>query len=272
MQLKSPRQMRTSFYFRSAEKQLFGCYHFPQTKQIKKSALVLCNPMGQEYIRCHQFYLQLAVRLSRIGFPVLRFDYYGCGDSAGDSEEGSVAQWIADLNDAIDVVKKRSGLTRICLFGLRLGATLAAMIEAERQDVEAIVLWNPVARGESFINDLKGIQKQMLRYTYVDNDSNTNGKELTEILGFPLPSNMLSDFRKINLFSTTPKSLSNILILENDENPDLRDLIDHYESSGAKIEFIQIQDPKIWLEQPYKGMIPREVIQKVVSWLSEVYA
>ncbi len=78
-------------------------------------AVVLCYPIGQEYIRSHRAIYQLAVRLSQAGFHVLRFDYFGCGDSEGDFEEGSLAQWTSDIHSAIAEIQERSGLTSICL-------------------------------------------------------------------------------------------------------------------------------------------------------------
>ena len=54
--------------------------------------MVLCYPGGQEYIRSRRAFRQLAIRLSSAGFPVLRFDYHGCGDSSGDDDEGKISQ------------------------------------------------------------------------------------------------------------------------------------------------------------------------------------
>jgi hypothetical protein len=58
------------FYF-GAEKLLFGCYHDPQRRPVRPCTVVLSYPMGEEYIRFHSAFRQLAVQLSTAGFAVL---------------------------------------------------------------------------------------------------------------------------------------------------------------------------------------------------------
>ena len=72
------------FYFGTSSKPLFGCYHVPQSALRRDCGVLFCAPMGSEYVRFHRAYRQLADRLAKAGFPVLRFDFYGCGDSSGD--------------------------------------------------------------------------------------------------------------------------------------------------------------------------------------------
>ena len=62
-----------------------------------------CQPLGHEYIRAHRTFNQLAAGLARAGFPVLRFDYSGTGDSSGADEMGSVKRWMADVREAMGV-------------------------------------------------------------------------------------------------------------------------------------------------------------------------
>ena len=61
---------------------------------------------------------QLAKRLSGIGFHVLRFDYYGTGDSAGDADEGDLRQWHDDLSAAVDELKDTAAIQMVSLIGL----------------------------------------------------------------------------------------------------------------------------------------------------------
>ena len=107
---------------------LFGIYHPPQASPARSHAIVLCYPLGHEYLRVHRSFRNLAVALSRLGFPVLRFDYAGTGDSAGDGSDTSLETAQRDLDDAIEEVRRRSGLARIAIAGLRLGATIAWVV------------------------------------------------------------------------------------------------------------------------------------------------
>ena len=63
---------------------------------------VLCAPWGQEYMRTHRALRQLATQLDRAGIHVFRFDYFGTGDSSGDSDAGTPLRWIEDIRSAAD--------------------------------------------------------------------------------------------------------------------------------------------------------------------------
>jgi hypothetical protein len=54
------------------------------------AAVLLCNPFGQEAIRCHRAFRLLSARLASSGIPSLRFDYFGTGDSPGNDGEGDL--------------------------------------------------------------------------------------------------------------------------------------------------------------------------------------
>jgi len=98
-------------YFGTSEKPLFGTYYLPQAHSTKATGIVLCYPMGQEYMWMHRAYRQLATLFTRTGFHVLRFDYYRCVDSGGNSDEGDIAQWLDDVSTAIEEMKDSSGVT-----------------------------------------------------------------------------------------------------------------------------------------------------------------
>jgi len=75
------------FYFGAPGKELFGCLHAPEPDCCLDCGVVVCQPFGHEYVNSHRALRQLAKRLVDAGFPVLRFDYYGCGDSRGETTE-----------------------------------------------------------------------------------------------------------------------------------------------------------------------------------------
>src|SRR5687768_16729988 len=112
------------FYFGSSQRPLYGVYHPSKGRTARPVGVVLCYPLGQEYMRAHRAFRQLATLLTKNGFPVLRFDYAGTGDSAGDGSAGSVATWVEDIGAAIDELKDTAGVSRVSLVGLRAGGAL----------------------------------------------------------------------------------------------------------------------------------------------------
>ncbi|HEV2130119.1 MAG TPA: alpha/beta fold hydrolase, partial [Longimicrobiaceae bacterium] len=174
---------------------------------------MLCYPYGQEYIRAHRSFVQLAVRLANRGFPVLRFDYFGCGDSPGATEEGRVARWLEDIAVAAQEIRARSGAGRLCLAGLRLGGTLATLAATARGGVDSLVLWDPVASGRAYLDELRALQAELLRFAYVD-PKHRMGADLDEVLGFPLPAPMRGEIEQLDLLSLEGRIAERVLLIE----------------------------------------------------------
>ena len=107
--------------------------------------MVLCPAIGWEAEATYRTLVRWAEILAAAGFPVLRFDYSGTGDSPGSDEDpGRVAAWIESVHAAVEAARRMSGSARVALAGLHSGATLAARAAAERTDVEALVAWGAV--------------------------------------------------------------------------------------------------------------------------------
>lgn len=133
--------MANVFFFGASERRLFGVYDAPA--KGKRKGVVLCNPLGAEYYFAHQSLHYLGQLLADEGTHVMRFDWFGCGDSAG-AEPGDDASRLEDLDWAIDELKDTAGVRKVDLVGLRAGAG-PALAAAKRKDVSRIVLWDPVA-------------------------------------------------------------------------------------------------------------------------------
>src|SRR5262249_39824788 len=82
---------------------------------------------------------------------VLRFDFHGTGDSAGDERlPERVRAWREDVRLAAAELRARSFALDLAIVGVRLGATLATTV-AEETGAQALVLWGAYARGASHV-------------------------------------------------------------------------------------------------------------------------
>lgn len=142
------------FYFGRPDTPLLGAYHPPRGRGPFRRGVVLCYPMGAEYMRAHQTFRWLASLLTENGLHVLRFDYFGTGDSSGQGEDGSPEQWLDDIGSAVDELKATTGIREVSLMGLRLGGTLAAVHASRRTDLDRVVLWDPVVFGATHVAKL----------------------------------------------------------------------------------------------------------------------
>lgn len=129
----------------TAQRRLFAV-HDPAVAGTKRArAAVICNPAGPEHAYAHRTLRHLALRLSRRGFDVVRFDYYGTGDSDGDDAQASAQGMVDDTAFAIEAAQEISSARQVTLVGLRMGAVIASQAAARHpREVDALVLWDPV--------------------------------------------------------------------------------------------------------------------------------
>ena len=149
-------QQIQQFHFGPPEAPLFGAFHEALSVSATAPAVLLCNPFGVEAIRAHRIFRILAEKFAAIGSPVLRFDYRGSGDSAGESSAFTLASAAEDIVAAHQELLDRSGAARVLWLGLRLGAGIALKAAAQRpKNLRSMILWQPVADGAAYRRELE---------------------------------------------------------------------------------------------------------------------
>ena len=186
------------------ESQLLTVYHPRRGKTHDNvRAMLICSPIGQEYIRTHWSLRLLANQLARKGVHVLRFDYSGVGDSAGSIEQiASLDQWISDIELAIDELKRISGAQTVSLLGQRFGATMAAEVAMYRADVNSLVCLEPVVDGTDYLDRLRAMHSQMLDL-WVCKMETPNNDQFEEILGSQFRRTLLNEIENSRLDFTS---------------------------------------------------------------------
>jgi pimeloyl-ACP methyl ester carboxylesterase len=261
------------FFFDTPQASLFGALHGAADPEAR-SAVVLCYPIGQEYMRVHRTYVELARSLAAAGQHVLRFDYFGTGDSEGDTAEGTLARWRDDIRAALREVRSLTPAVAVHLVGSRVGANLALQAAAGA-DVASLVLWEPVVSGEDYVAILQRAHRDLL-----DNNAELAGydqRELpgcrAEFVGFPFNSELYDELAGIDLLDGCARAVArDVLVLANSDKPGLRAFAAELATEGRRPDFLAVEETDgIWLKEDRenKGLIPARAIQAVVSWISE---
>ena len=155
--MKARIEAELPFYF-GPGKELFGFYH--PAAAVTGTAVLLCPPFGVEQIRCHRLYRQLAHSLAESGLPVLRFDYFGTGDSAGDSHAFEWPRCLADVATAAAELRLRHGGGRLLAFGARLGAN-AALAAAQTARLDGVVAWDAITDGAALVRQYDSMEASL---------------------------------------------------------------------------------------------------------------
>jgi exosortase A-associated hydrolase 2 len=138
-------------FFDSGTRRLFGVLH---EAPAGKPVFVFCHAFAEEKLWAHRVLVSFARRLVAEGHAVLRFDCAGSGDSQGRPEETSIRTMIDDTRAAIATARQLTGADGVGLLGLRLGATIAALVAEEVSETRELVLWAPVVDGGRYMQEL----------------------------------------------------------------------------------------------------------------------
>ncbi len=216
----------TALHFGSSDSPLFGVYHPALIREPRAPAILLLNPFGVEAIRANRIFRLLAEKLARAGSPVLRFDYFGTGDSAGACHEFSMMQALQDIKLAHQELLDLSGAKRVVWIGLRLGAALAVQaIQSEKQkSLRGLVLWDLISDGSSYWDELQEAHYSELARAY-DKPLNTIKKSATdstsEILGIEVSQEFISELTEFDFPEVVGTSIKYLSTISNNLDGDL---------------------------------------------------
>jgi pimeloyl-ACP methyl ester carboxylesterase len=111
----------------------FGWLHMPADDAAGGTGVVLCQGFGADGLAGYRSFRRLADALAATGYWSL---------------------WQQSVHAAADFLHQHSGVRRVVLCGLRLGATLAAVVSETRADVAGLILLAPVLRGRTWVRQL----------------------------------------------------------------------------------------------------------------------
>jgi alpha-beta hydrolase superfamily lysophospholipase len=252
---------RTAFYFQSLSAPLFAWLHRGTLGAHNGHGVVLCPPLGHEQIHSHRAFRHLAEALASAGFPVLRFDYHGTGDSAGNDEDPDrVATWLQNIRDAVAWMRQQLGCKYVTLIGVRLGAALATLACTDGA-VDQLVLWAPIVSGRRYVRELRALSS-------VGSQPTAGPSYEFEAAGFALTSQTIADLNRVDLLDTHPKC-AQALVVGRDDLPEDAQLRRHFTALG--IQFDQIIRPGYadMMAEPHKTLVPQAAIDSIVTWLCE---
>lgn len=253
-------------HFGASERPLFGIHHPPTGRGARDLGVVLCYPLGVEYMRAHRAFRQLATLLARAGMHVFRFDYYGTGDSAGDWDEGSLEGWRDDVGRAITELQEMTGVPAVSLVGLRLGGTLALMAAdraaAETFSIERVILWDPVVSGAEYLDGLLGTD---IGTRFWDE------RERIGARGYPMTRRLHDELMDLSLEADVASEGPGARIVLSGPDPSADRLAKTLESRG-RLEGTEVVPSRgSWVEGDAFGsvLLPQGIIGRIVERLQE---
>lgn len=260
----------TPFRFGPAARQLYGVYHAPTPARAGGAAVLVCAPLGQEGVRFHRLQRVLADRLSGRGVAVLRFDYFGSGESAGDDDEADLASWQGDILLAHDELRRRSRAAHIAWLGARLGATTALRASRRAEPApERLVLWDPVLDGRSYLGELAAAHARVLAETQHRRVPAAVPPIRGEALGFSVGAEMLSQIAALRLDDASLPSASRITLVGGPGDTVLATLAGRGAREGAAAQLHTLEQGFDWTseEAMNTALVPAPVLELLAAQL-----
>ncbi len=142
--------------------------------------------MGDRHLRALQ--ADLARVLAGRGCEVYHLDYFGTGDSYGETHEMDFEESGRDIAHVVDTLRASGGCRHVVLFGVRLGADLALRLAESRPDLEHLILVEPVVNGRLFYKSRLFLRRSahLLYDIHVDLDLEIDGRHYDDFDGVPV--------------------------------------------------------------------------------------
>ncbi len=245
-----------------AQQNLYGVYSASTAAMQRGKALLMCYPAGHEYMRIHRPYSWLASMLAKQGIASFRFDYSNTGDSTGSFSQARLAHWVADAEHALDYLKRTANVEQVAVLGVRIGAIVALEL-SQRAGLEELVLWEPRARGDDYIEEMRQTIKTspFTRANFVEADGTLHFN------GYGYSPAFQHDLKNWRVPRQLP-SLSKVLLLAS-EIANLTALTDAMGLADTGVDTQQVEGIGEWhIVDAVGGLfLPQNVLRVIAEWL-----
>ena len=234
-------------------RKIMSFYHRPRGALRRNSSVLLVKPGYED----REVSVRLADHLIWVvrndGFAVYEFDFYGTGESEGETGSGRIRYWVEDCSAMMKYVQRKCGHSKIHLIGMRLGASIA--MEVSRGfEPHSLVLLDPVLNGRAYLSELK-------RRSY-----GTLGIKDTSSNPYPENDSHIEELKSINMVTSASK-VRFAHMVKGGKLFGAQEAI--AKSYGIKVHKY---DPPISWEKDPLTVNPREVTQTIRSIVRRPYA
>ena len=258
-------------YFGSAS-ELFGCLHAAKSLQRSNRAVLICPPIAAEHVRCYRPLRLLAAMLAGAGLPVLRFDYFGTGDSLGELEDASLDRWLDDIAQAVRYLRGRTRAMQVVLLGVRIGASRATRFHVERESMREVVLWDPVVDGRRFIEQLRQQSAEHARWmveTHGERPASVPPDGPLDLHGFRFSQALLDELSALSLADLPDEVRGRLMLLDDEDEAATGAFAELLQGRGAKVSHQRVDAATVWMSEPHQGIVPSQSLKQLVDWLTE---
>jgi alpha-beta hydrolase superfamily lysophospholipase len=265
-----------ALYFKSRGNTLFGWLHRPASDNAANLGLVICNPFGYEATCSHRSIRAFAEAATALGIPTLRFDYLGTGDSEDiDPNADQLEVWSADVLAAVSELQRTTGVARICLMGIRLGALVATLAGAQCPAVSAAILIAPVVNGPRYLRELRTTRLAARLKDFPDAPSDDPvdavsraAADSIEISGFAMSAATVAAISQIDLLQRTAQPAPRTLIIDGEALQTSRQWAQTLPADQGRTKYLVLPGLiEMIMRSPLRAAVPWAMVSAMREWL-----
>ena len=226
------------------------------------AGVVICGAIGHETSGTHRGLFELAEILSSAGYSVLRFDYYGTGDSAGSgTEPNRLDRSVRSVELAVAFLRLNCDVRSVTLIGFRIGALLACLAAPRAGGVERIALLDPVISGRHHLRELR-----LLASAWDAANGQTNAAEAgLVVVGEQYGPEFITALSSVDLRKAAPAAARRLIVSE--DRFGLAAFEQACRDGGSDVTRLPFPELASFLTEPVEAAIPRAAFASVVSWI-----
>lgn len=271
--MSGPTRARALYLIEAADGPVFGFFH-GASEPLRSSAVLICPPFGWEDVCSYRGRRDWAERLATAGYPTLRIDLPGTGDSGEASgDHGRLDAWTDAVSAAATWLRRETDRPRVTAVGIGLGGLLICRALAAEAPIDDVVLWGTPSRGRTFVRELRAfarLESSQLAMPGEREASPPDGG--TEAGGFLISaetSDALEDWDVATLSSGDARIAGRALLLGRDGIEVDARLHQHLERAGAEVTVAPGEGYGAMMAEPQLARPPIKVFAQVESWLGE---
>ncbi|HEY8615845.1 serine aminopeptidase domain-containing protein [Phenylobacterium sp.] len=227
-----------------------------------ETGVVLLSPWGFEALCTRRAFRMLADRLAGAGYPTLRFDWRGTGDSLGGlADVGGLDELVASARAAAETLRQQAGVRRIVLAGQGLGAAVAPLA-APSAGAAGVALLAPVGRGRDHLRELS-VWGAMVA------DSLGFAPEPGSVAGFALPDALAREVAALDLGRLVKAPAPAALVAARPGRVGDQKLAAALRELGCDVQEVAYEGYEAAIGNPTAARPPVALIDVVANWMAE---
>lgn len=236
---------------------LYAVLHINEYIECAGCPLIICPPIGIDFMNSHRSLKKLADKLALSGTPVLRLDYFCTGSSCDSGFDDQVEGFIESIRQANIFLKKTLNTKCTALLGFRFGATLATLF-ASKTEINYLILWGGIFQGKRLIREMRLLQNS--------GSNNKPNDTYLEAGGWVIEQKTEDAIESIDLAKTHPKT-KYILLLDGCKPSAHQKLVSQWQSNNTDITAEFTESIGDMLVDAHEARIPHQDIEFINQWV-----